>query len=185
MNISVIREKQLVQKLFLSFMMYAVLGWCYEVILETCICRWEFTNRGVLFGPYCPIYGVGAMAFLLCFGRLMQKKNPSWLKFVKPVLIFFGCMTLATLIELSASYLFEWITGSWPWTYESYPYNFEARIALSTSLWFGIGGTAFLYLVQPFFNWVMAKMSRKTLNILSASAAAVVLCDCVYTFFIR
>ena len=30
--------------------LFAVLGWSYEVILETFIYQWGFTNRGVLFG---------------------------------------------------------------------------------------------------------------------------------------
>lgn len=185
MNITVIREKQYIQKLFLCFMMYAVLGWCYEVILETFIYRWGFSNRGVLFGPYCPVYGVGALAFLGCFGRLMKKKNVKWLNIVKPVLIFIGCMAVATLIELAASYILEAATGSWPWqTYERYKYNFQARIALSTSLRFGLGGTIFMYLVQPLFDWILSKPNRKTLNIIAAITAFIVLLDCICTFLI-
>ena len=38
------------QKYFICFVLYAVLGWSYEVILETFIYQWGFTNRGVLFG---------------------------------------------------------------------------------------------------------------------------------------
>ena len=67
MSFAEIKEKQTVQKLFLCFWMYAVLGWCYEVFLEVVVYRWGFHNRGELFGPYCPIYGTGALLFLLCF----------------------------------------------------------------------------------------------------------------------
>lgn len=185
MNISVIKEKQYIQKLFLCFMMYAVLGWCYEIILETFIYRWGFSNRGVLFGPYCPVYGVGALTFLGCFGWLMNKKDLKWLNIIKPVLIFLGCMAAATLIELAASYILEAATGEWPWqTYERYKYNFQARIALSTSLRFGLGGTIFMYLVQPFFNWILSKPKRKTLNIITAATAVIVIADCICTFLI-
>ena len=44
---------QTVEKLFLYFLMAAVIGWCYEVFLEVVVYRWGFDNRGVLFGPYC------------------------------------------------------------------------------------------------------------------------------------
>lgn len=44
-------------------------------------------------------------------------------------------MIIATLIELGVSYLCEWMLGSWPWqTYDSYKYNFQARMALSPSI---------------------------------------------------
>ena len=186
MKLAEIKEKQLFQKYFLCFWMYAVLGWCYEVVLETFIYRWGFSNRGVLCGPYCPVYGVGALTFLVCFGALMRKKDVKRLNFVKPVIIFVGCTAVATLIELAASYILEAATGAWPWqTYERYKYNFQARIALSTSLRFGLGGTIFMYIVQPIFNRILSKPERKTLNIITVAVIVIVAADCVYTFIIK
>ena len=66
------KKLQMVQRLFLYFMMAAVIGWCYEVFLEVVVYHWGFHNRGVLFGPYCPVYGVGMLAFLSCFGKFVQ-----------------------------------------------------------------------------------------------------------------
>lgn len=43
------------QKGFICFMLYSVFGWLYEVFLEVVVYQWGFTNRGVLFGPYCPV----------------------------------------------------------------------------------------------------------------------------------
>ena len=68
---------QTIEKLFLYFLMAAIIGWCYEVFLEVVVYRWGFQNRGVLFGPYCPVYGVGMLAFLLCFGKF-AKMQLSW-----------------------------------------------------------------------------------------------------------
>ena len=43
---------QTVEKLFLYFLMAAVIGWCYkEVFLEVVVYRWGFDNRGVLLAP--------------------------------------------------------------------------------------------------------------------------------------
>ena len=49
---------------FLYFWVYAALGWVYEVFLEVVVYRWGFSNRGFLFGPYLPVYGVGALLIL-------------------------------------------------------------------------------------------------------------------------
>ena len=123
-----------VQSYVLYFFFYSMLGWLYEVFLEVVVYRWGFTNRGVLLGPYCPVYGVGALVFLLAFSRLMAKREPAWFRWVKPVLVFLGCMIAATAIELATSYLLEALTGAWPWqTYRDYAINFEGRIALSPS----------------------------------------------------
>lgn len=65
---------QTIEKLFLYFLMAAIIGWCYEVFLEVVVYRWGFQNRGVLFGPYCPVYGVGMLAFCSALENL-QKCN--------------------------------------------------------------------------------------------------------------
>ena len=175
-------EKQTVQKLFLCFWMYAVLGWCYEVFLEVVVYRWGFTNRGEMFGPYCPIYGVGALLFLLCFGRLMRKKDVKWLNIVKPLLIFLGCMAVATAVELAASYILEYTKGSWPWqTYARYKYNFQARIALSTSVRFGLGGLLFMYVVQPLFDRLLSRPKPKIINIIAIIVLIIVVTDFIIT----
>lgn len=187
MKLSVITENQRIQKLFLCFMMYAFLGWFYEVFLEVVVYRWGYSDRGVLFGPYCPVYGVGAILFLGAFRPLMKKKEPEWFRFyVKPIIIFLGCMAIATTVELLASYILEFFTGAWPWqTYADYKINFQARIALSPSIRFGLGGLLFLYIVQPFYDWLFSKAKEKTLNIITAFVALIVLCDCIYTFIIK
>ena len=44
----------------LCFFIYAILGWCVEVIYAT-VNSGKFVNRGFLNGPYCPIYGSGVV----------------------------------------------------------------------------------------------------------------------------
>ena len=111
----------------------------------------------------------------------MRKKDVKWLNIVKPLIIFIGCMAVATLIELIASYILEAATGAWPWqTYARYKYNFQARIALSTSLRFGLGGTLFLYAVQPFFDWILSKPRPKAINIAALTVLIIVAADCVF-----
>ncbi|WP_303765312.1 putative ABC transporter permease [Ruminococcus flavefaciens] len=143
---------------------------------------WAGATRSSSFGPYCPIYGVGALLFLLCFGRLMRKKDVKWLNIVKPLLIFLGCMAVATAVELAASYILEYTKGSWPWqTYARYKYNFQARIALSTSVRFGLGGLLFMYIVQPLFDRLLSRPKPKTINIIAIIVLIIVVTDFIIT----
>ncbi len=149
------------KKYFMYFMFYSIIGWLYEVFLEVVVYKWGFTNRGVLFGPYCPVYGFGAIAFIFTVYRLIKGKPLKEKMLMIPV-IFLGCMAIATAIELVTSYICEAIMGYWPWqTYADYKINFQARIALSPSIRFGIGGVVFLYLLQPFFEKICNKMNEK------------------------
>lgn len=168
------------KKYYLYFMMYAIIGWCYEVFLEVFIYRWGFTNRGVLFGPYCPVYGVGAIVFIFTIGRILKNKNWKQKILLIPV-VFLGCMLIATIIELITSYLCEAVMGSWPWqTYATYKYNFQARIALSPSLRFGLGGVLFLYLLQPLFEKILNKFSKKVIDVLFYVIGGLFLTDIIW-----
>lgn len=175
---------QFFQKYFLFFFFFSLFGWCYEVFLEVVVYRWGFSNRGVLFGPYCPVYGVGALLFLLLFYRLLRGKPWKRRLLLVPVL-FVGCAVSATLVELGTSYLCEWLTGSWPWqTYVNYPWNFQGRIALSPSLRFGLGGIVFLYVFQPLLDRGFAAMGPKVRARLALALALVMGCDLV-VFLLR
>ena len=145
-------------------MMYSIIGWLYEVFLEVVVYRWGYSDRGILFGPYCPVYGVSALFFIFIVYPLIKNKNSKKKILMIPV-VFLLCMIVATGIELIASYLCEAIMGSWPWqTYADYKYNFQARIALSPSIRFGLGGIIFLYILQPIFEKITNKLSNKKLN---------------------
>ena len=162
-------------------------GWCYEVFLEVVVYHWGFSNRGVLFGPYCPVYGVGALLFLLLFYRLIQgkpwKQRLLWLP-----LLFVGCMVSATLVgagrllslpgtdrELALADLCH------------YRYHFQGRIALSPSIRFGLGGLFFLYVLQPLLDRGLAALSPPGLGRLAALLAVLMGIDLVFlvgTFFL-
>ena len=77
--------KKTLSCLFLLFLAYAIIGWCYEVFLEVVIYQWGFSNRGFLFGPYCPVYGFGALLLLFCLNGISLKK-----KWYSPILVFLG-----------------------------------------------------------------------------------------------
>ena len=70
-------QAEKLERYFLYFVIYSLLGWCYEVFLEVAVYRWGFSNRGVLFGPYCPVYGIGALAFLILIDPLIRG-GPEW-----------------------------------------------------------------------------------------------------------
>ena len=171
---------RLVQEYYLFFVVYSVLGWCYEVFLEVIVYQWGFSNRGFLWGPYCPVYGFGALIFIFCLRRLKEKKiqlKPLLGLNITPALVFLAIVAIATAVELTASYLLEWATGGWLWNYDDYSFNFQGRIALNPSLRFGVGGMLILYGIQPFLEKAVAKLSRRGLHGLFLIVAAIMGAD--------
>ena len=175
-------KRMAIDNTIVYFTLYSVIGWCYEVFLEVVVYRWGFTNRGVLFGPYTPVYGFGALAFLFTVYPMIVGREKRE-KLLRLPLVFLLCMAIATMIELATSYILEYFTGSWPWqTYDDYSINFESRIALSPSIRFGLGGILFLYLIQPLFERLCKRLGKKGTKILAVIFTAVLTADCIFTF---
>lgn len=59
---------------YIIFCVYALIGWLYEVSWYL-IVEHIFVNRGVLFGPFLPIYGFGILILLLLLKKIMSKKH--------------------------------------------------------------------------------------------------------------
>lgn len=179
------RGIKFLEEYFLYFMMYSILGWIYEVFLEVVVYRWGFSNRGVLFGPYCVVYGFGALILVALLWRLKNKDIRVGRVKVTPVLVFLGIVLITTAVELAASYIMEFTAGEWLWDYTRFSWNFQGRIALNPSLRFGIGGMVFLYLLQPLFYKVTGKMSERTLDIIASIWGLIFLSDVIYTYLIK
>ncbi|MDY4443857.1 MAG: putative ABC transporter permease [Butyricicoccus sp.] len=177
------KEKwSMLRNFYLYFMLYSVIGWLYEVFLEVVVYRWGFSNRGVLFGPYCPIYGTAAVIFILLLTGIKKKTIRVKSMNLTPVVVFFLIVVISTLLELAGSYIMEALTGGWMWDYTRFAWNFQGRIALNPSLRFGAGGMVFLYLFQPAFEKLTAIRHQKALSAVTVLALLLFLLDAVTAF---
>ena len=177
------KEKwSMLRNFYLYFMLYSVIGWLYEVFLEVVVYRWGFSNRGVLFGPYCPIYGTAAVIFILLLTGIKKKTIRVKSMNLTPVVVFFLIVVISTLLELAGSYIMEALTGGWMWDYTRFAWNFQGRIALNPSLRFGAGGMVFLYLFQPIFEKLTEIRHQKALSAVTVLALLLFLLDAVTAF---
>ncbi len=88
-----------VSALFIWFILYSIIGWVYETVYCS-IKSLKWDNRGILMGPYCPIYGVGAVLDVLLCGGL----GSGWA-------VFFACMAGSAVLEYATSYGMERMAG--------------------------------------------------------------------------
>ena len=94
------------------FAVYAVLGWCVEVIYCT-VKIGKAVNRGFLNGPVCPVYGFGMLAICKAVD-LLPMESMGEIRFVP---LFLAGMVLASLVELIAGWsLFHLFHTRW-WDY--------------------------------------------------------------------
>ena len=174
-----------IEQYFLYFMFYSVIGWLYEVFLEVVVYRWGFSNRGVLFGPYCIIYGFGALILIFALRGLQQQRICVGSLSITPLLVFLAIVVITTAVELIGSYLMEAFTGGWQWDYRRFALNFQGRIALNPSIRFGIGGMVFLYLLQPLFERMTQPLTDRALTAISGTIGIIVFMDTMATICFR
>ena len=167
------------QTWFLYFWTYCVLGWCYEVFLEVVVYRWGFSNRGFLWGPYLPVYGVGALLILGCLGRLKNRPLRVGRVNLMPAVVFLAVVAQTTVVELIASYLLEWTTGGWLWDYTRYTIQWQGRICLSASLRFGVGGMVILYGLQPLLEKGVGQLGGRRRRVVFVVLFTVFVLDCI------
>ena len=113
--------------ILLQLIIYSFLGWCCEGVYCS-LGRGEWINRGFLTGPFCPIYGVGAVAAL------------AFLKFLPPsvLVVFLGGMVITSALEYVTSWLMEKLFNARWWDYSKRAFNINGRVCLLNSTLFGL-----------------------------------------------
>ena len=124
---------------FLLFMLYSFIGWCMEVTGKLIQYK-RFINRGFLVGPYCPIYGTGAILITFLLNRYT---NDPFVLFIMAILV---CGTL----EYLTSYFMEKIYHARWWDYSQRKFNINGRVCLNTIIPFGLLGLFIMYVSNPF-----------------------------------
>ena len=141
---------------FLLFISYAFLGWCMEVTCKFIQYK-KFINRGFLIGPYCPIYGWGALAITILLKRYMED----------PLVLFVMSTLICSIIEYLTSYFMEKKYHARWWDYSNKKFNINGRICLETLIPFGILGVAIMYGTNPILFKLYNQIPQLVINILT------------------
>ena len=141
---------------FLLFLTYSVAGWVIEVVGKL-IEKKKFINRGFLIGPYCPIYGTGAILITL----LLKKYVPD------PFALFIMAILVCGTLEYLTSYLMEIIYHARWWDYSQRKFNINGRVCLNTIIPFGLLGMFIMYVSNPFLIGKFEALPELALNLLS------------------
>ncbi|MBP1736860.1 MAG: rane protein [Oscillospiraceae bacterium] len=124
--------------LFLFFLFYSLAGWMMETIYCSILER-RFVVRGFLYGPICPIYGVGVLLMVLFFKPFMDY----------PVLFYLVAVVVMSAWEYFVGWFLETTTHIKYWDYSHFPFNIKGRICLWVCLTWGILSYLMLYVVHP------------------------------------
>ena len=115
-----------VYHLIAAFIIYSVLGWFVESVYMS-FCNHRLTNRGFAKGPFCPIYGFGAVIGYLVLNPLSDHY----------VTLYLTGAFLATTFEYLVGIMMQKLLGEVWWDYTEKPMNYKGIICLESTIAWG------------------------------------------------
>ncbi len=146
---------QYLPQMVIIFALISFGGWVYETIYCSVV-EGEFTKRGFLFGPTCPIYGIGALAEWLVLGQISN-----------PIIVFIIGAVLATVIEYSTGLFLERRFKKKWWDYSMFKFNLHGRICPQASAVFGAFSVTSVFVLVPTMLNILMIFSKHTVSVVA------------------
>ena len=162
-----------IQMYFLLFMIYSILGWCLEVTCKAFEYK-KFIDRGFLIGPYCPIYGWGAVLITFLLYRYSYDA----------LVLFIMTTIVCGILEYLTSFFMEKLFKARWWDYSKRKFNINGRVCLNTMIPFGILGCLVIYVVHPFTTYLIGLLPTKVLQLIAIIIFILFLIDNVISFIV-
>lgn len=159
--------------LFLIFLTGCLVGWIYEEIFYW-FTEGMLRNRGILYGPWLPIYGIGALGI---YAMKPAKKSPA--------LLFILCGIVAGVVEYIIGYVGIWYLGLRLWDYRGLFLNIDGIVCLRSVLSFAVMGLVFHFLLEPAAERFVCGMNRRILRSSCLVVLFLFLMDCILSALFR
>ena len=149
------RWKKKLELLVIIFVLMSFAGWIWEVAIHL-VEDGVFVKRGVLSGPWLPIYGSGSVLIVLFLGKYRDK----------PARLFLMTMALCGLMEYMTGWYLETVYQVRWWDYSDLRFQIQGRVCLAGLLIFGAGGLILVRFVLPAAERFLAGRNQRVLEIL-------------------
>ncbi len=125
-------------QLIFYFAFYSIVGWILECIYCS-IGQRKVVNRGLLYGPWCPVYGFGAVALIVTLSPLTSY----------PLLFVPLSILVTSIIEFVTGWIFEQVLHMKLWDYTGKFLSIKGYVCLKNSLIWGVLSALFIWFIHP------------------------------------
>lgn len=153
-------KTKFIWKILIYFIVYSIIGFFIETIYAIFTKGMLESRQSFLYGPFCIVYGVAAIALIL---SLSKYKN-------KNIKLFVYGMVVGGLVEYFSSYIAEIILHVKWWDYSNAFFNINGRTCLYYILMWGVLTILLINYVNPLLDKILKKIFLKfPVKILKAS----------------
>lgn len=164
-------------RLIAYFIIYSVLGFVIETAFGAVTKGVIESRKSFLYGPFCAIYGLGAVVMILCLQPFKKNNNT----------LFWGGFVAGSVIEYLVSLIGELIFHVIWWDYSDMPLNINGRVCVYFSIFWGLLGIYLVSYINPkidkLINFIKRKISDKALKIIEMITAVFLIVDCLLTAY--
>lgn len=155
-NVEKEQEKISINQIIWYLIIFSIFG----LLIETIFCYLTTgvieSRKGLIWGPFCPVYGVGATILIILLDRYNKK----------PAQLFIVGSVMGNIIEYSLSYILEAMYGARFWDYSYLNWNLNGRICITYSIFWGILAVILIKMIKPIIDKIINKIpNNKTINI--------------------
>ena len=162
-------------RIFAYFVVYSVIGYVIETLFGIARYGMLESRKSFLYGPFCAIYGVGAVIMILSLQYFKKNHNT----------LFIGGVIVGSIIEYLVSWIGEIILHVKWWDYSGMPLNLNGRICLLYSIFWGFLALYLMVSLNPkidkFISFVKTLINPRFVKTIMIMAIILMLLDCIFT----
>lgn len=153
-------------RLLAYFIIYSVVGFFIETLFGLVTKGVLESRKSFLYGPFCAIYGVGAVIMIPLLQRF--KKNNYTL--------FFGGFVIGSIVEYVISLIGEIIFHIKWWDYSDMAFNIGGRVCIAFSFFWGILAIYLMSHINPIIDRLIDKIKKKvSIKLLKTACISMIL----------
>lgn len=146
--------KEKISELFWCFVVFSILGMLMEMLFCYITTGVIESRQGLVWGPFCPIYGVGAVIGILVLDSVKESR----------VKLFINGAILGGIVEYVISYMLEAIYGTRFWDYTYLNYNLNGRICILYSIFWGMLAVVVMRKIDPLFRKLASQIQKRKIT---------------------
>lgn len=158
--------------LFWIYTIASAVGLLVETVVSYPIDGVWKSRAGLIWGPFSPIYGVGALIMTVFLNRLRRGN---------PVALFVCAGILGGAFELFAGLFWEKVFGFVAWDYSTQPFNIAGKTCLGIAIVWGFLGLVWMKLLLPATVWIAELIPPRARGVVTGICFALTMVDVAAT----
>lgn len=160
-----------------SILWYFVIFSIAGLIIETMYCYLTTgvleSRKGLIFGPFCPVYGVGATLLIVLLSEFKDSKMK----------LFIVGGIFGDLIEYTLSYGLEAIYSVRFWDYSYTGTDLNGRICLTYTIFWGVLAVILITIAKPIIDKFINKIQFKHIKKIEIAIVIFLILDIIITIW--